>query len=424
MRKLIVLAAIAASAAAGAQDQKAQPAAPSAESQKGYSTPQAAYMQGKPADMPDQGLKPYPVKKEVTAPGDIPLDRLKLPQGFKAEIWAHGLPGGRQMARGDKGKIYVGTRDAGKVYELTDTGTERKVRVVVEGLKQPAGVAFKDGTLYVAAIDKVLRFDGIEDRPDVQPVDITEKFQYPDLTKTHHQWKFLAFGPDQKLYIPFGAPCNICEFPDGFAQIRRYNPDGSGMEVVARGIRNTLGFDWHPKTKELWFTENGRDWMGDEGPEDELNRVTKVGEHFGFPYCHANGIPDPQVKKPDPCKGTTKPVALLGPHAAALGMIFYTGTMFPAAYQGTLLLARKGSWNRTKLFGYDVAMVKADPDGKNARVTPFMTGFLDPRDNKFWGRPAYLLQMPDGALLVADEYNGAIYRVTYRSTPSARRPPR
>jgi glucose/arabinose dehydrogenase len=371
------------------------------------------YLQGRPPEMEESKLVPFPPKSTVTPPSEIPLDRLKVPDGFKVELWAHGLPGGRAMARGDKGKIYVGTRSIGRVYEITDKGGERTVRIVAEKMVQPAGVAFANGSLWVASIDKMLRYDGIEDKPEVQPVDLTDKFKLPPLQ--HHNWKYIAFGPDKKLYVPFGAPCNICEPPtDEYAQIRRYNPDGSGMEVIARGIRNSIGFDWHPKTGELWFTDNGRDWMGDAGPEEELNRVTKVGADYGFPYCHADGIPDSQIKKPDPCKGVTMPVALLGPHAAVLGMIFYTGKMFPAEYKETIFVARKGSWNRTKLFGYDVVNVKVDGDGKNPKVTPFMTGFMDAQENKFWGRPTYVLQMPDGALLVSDEHNGAIYRVSYR----------
>jgi len=371
------------------------------------------YLQGRPPEMEDSKLVPFPPKSTVTPPNEIPLDRLKVPDGFKVEIWAHGLPGGRAMARGDKGKIYVGTRSIGRVYEITDKGGQRTVRVVAEKMVQPAGVAFANGSLWVASIDKMLRYDGIEDKPDVQPVDLSDKFKFPPLQ--HHNWKYIAFGPDKKLYVPFGAPCNICEPPtDEYAQIRRYNPDGSGMEVIARGIRNSIGFDWHPRTRELWFTDNGRDWMGDEGPEEELNRVSKEGADYGFPYCHANGIPDAQIKKPDPCKGVTMPVTLLGPHAAVLGMIFYTGGMFPAAYKDTIFVARKGSWNRTKLFGYDVVNVKVDADGKSAKVVPFVTGFLDAQTNEFWGRPAYVLQMPDGALLISDEHNGAIYRVSYR----------
>ena len=376
------------------------------------------WKQGQSPEDADSKQAPFPVKSAVTPPSDIPLDKIALPKGFKVELWAHGLPGARQMACGDKGKFYVGTRAAGRVYEITDHGDHRTVRTVVEKLTQPAGVAFRNGSLYVAAIDKFLRFDHIEDNPDVEPVDITEKFRFPP--QQHHNWKYLAFGPDGKLYIPFGAPCNICEYPPEYGQIRRYDADGSNMEVIARGIRNTIGFDWHPKTKELWFADNGRDWMGEDGPEDELNRVSKTGLDFGFPYCHAQGIPDRDIKKDNPCKGVTMPVALLGPHAAALGMIFYTGKMFPPAYRGTILVARKGSWNKTQLFGFDVASVKVDPDGMNPKVTPFMTGFLDSGANKFWGRPTYLFQMPDGALLVADEHNGAIYRVSYGKSSSRR----
>ena len=377
-----------------------------------------SWKQGQPKELESSQLSPIAQPPAPKAAGEIPVDRIKVPQGFKVELWAHGLPGARQMARGDKGKFYVGTRAAGRVYEITDHGDHRTVRTVVEKLTQPAGVAFRNGSLYVAAIDKFLRFDHIEDNPDVEPVDITEKFRFPP--QQHHNWKYLAFGPDGKLYIPFGAPCNICEYPPEYGQIRRYDADGSNMEVIARGIRNTIGFDWHPKTKELWFADNGRDWMGEDGPEDELNRVSKTGLDFGFPYCHAQGIPDRDIKKDNPCKGVTMPVALLGPHAAALGMIFYTGKMFPPAYRGTILVARKGSWNKTQLFGFDVASVKVDPDGKNPKVTPFMTGFLDSGANKFWGRPTYLFQMPDGALLVADEHNGAIYRVSYGKSSSRR----
>jgi len=397
MNKLSILAILAA-LAAPAQEKPAPP---------------PIWQQGRPPEMADSKQAPFPPKLTETAPADIPVDAIKLPEGFKAELWAHGLPGGRAMARGAKGKIYVGTRQIGRVYEVTDQGGKRTVRIVADKLLQPAGVAFADGSLYVAAIDKVLRYDGIEDKPDVAPVDMTREFNLPP--QQHHNWKYIAFGPDKKLYVPFGAPCNICEPPAEYAQIRRYNRDGSGMEVIARGIRNTIGFDWHPQTGELWFTDNGRDWMGEEGPEDELNRVSKVGLDFGFPYCHADGIPDSQFKKEAPCKGVTMPVALLGPHAAALGMIFYTGNMFPAPYRGTIFVARKGSWNRNKLFGFDVANVKVGGDGKDARVTPFMTGFMNPQENKFWGRPAYVLQMPDGALLVSDEQSGAIFRVTYRN---------
>jgi glucose/arabinose dehydrogenase len=323
------------------------------------------------------------------------------------------MPGARAMAEGDKGKIYIGTRAMGRVYEVSDKDGKRTTRVVVEKLTQPSGVAFAGGSLYVMAIDKALRYDGIEDKPDVQPVDLTAKFNLPK--EQHHNWKYIAFGPDKKLYVPFGAPCNICEPPTKeYAQIRRYNPDGSGMEVIATGVRNTQGFDWHPKTGELWFTDHGRDWMGDAGPEDELNRLTKNGEFFGYPYCHANRVVDPDIKKKDACKGVTLPVTTMGPHAAVMGVRFYTGSMFPKEYQNTMFIARKGSWNRTVKFGFDVVNVRPSADGKSAKVTPFMTGFLeDPKEAKFWGRPAYVHQMKDGSLLVTDEQLGAIYRITY-----------
>jgi glucose/arabinose dehydrogenase len=397
MRPLIAGALVAAAGASAAQDKPAPP---------------PAWQQGKPPAMADSKLAPLAGRMTETPASEIPIGKLKLPKGFKAEIWASGMPGARAMARGPDGKIYIGTRIIGRVYEVTDSGDRRTSRVVVDKLTQPAGVAMKGDSLYVFAIDKVLRFDGIEKNPSVQPVDMTAAFQLPP--QQHHNWKYIAFGPDGKLYVPFGAPCNICEPPKEYAQIRRYNADGSGMEVIATGVRNTQGFAWHPKTKELWFTDHGRDWMGDKGPEDELNRVSKTGLYFGYPYCHAKGVADADIKKKDPCKGVTLPVTTMGPHAAAMGVLFYTGSMFPKEYQGTMFIARKGSWNRTVKFGFDVANVRPSADGKSAKVKPFMTGFLeDPKTAKFWGRPAYLLQMPDGAVLVTDEQLGAIYRISY-----------
>ncbi len=387
----------------------------------------AALAQDKPAVAPgDTGkgpkyatspLKPHAPKLTETPASEIPIDRLKLPKGFKAEIWASGMPGARMMTRGDKGKIYVGTRIIGRVYEVTDNGGTRSHRIVAEKLTQPNGVAFANGSLYVMAINKVYRYDGIEDNADAKPVELTDKFNLPP--EVHHNWKFIAFGPDKKLYVQVGAPCNICEPSDKHARIVRYDPDGSNMEVVAVGVRNTVGFDWHPKTRQLWFTDNGRDWMGNDGPQDELNKVTKLGENFGFPYCHANGIPDQDFRKPDPCKGVTRPMALLGPHAGALGMRFYDKDMFPKEYKDTMFIARRGSWNRDQLFAFDVVNARPSADGKSAKVTPFLTGFKDPKENKFWGRPVDVLVMPDGALLVSDEQNGAILRISYSGAKPA-----
>jgi glucose/arabinose dehydrogenase len=366
---------------------------------------------GKGARYAESPLKPHPPKLTETPAGDIPIDRLKLPKGFKAEVWASGLPGARMMTRGDKGKIYVGTRVIGRVYEVSDDGAKRTSRIIAEKLTQPNGVAFANGSLYVMAINKVYRFDGIEDAADARPVELTDKFNLP--AEVHHNWKFIAFGPDKKLYVQVGAPCNICEPSDKHARIVRYDADGSNMEVVAMGVRNTVGFDWHPKTRQLWFTDNGRDWMGNDGPQDELNKVSKMGENFGFPYCHANGIADQDIKKPDPCKGVTLPAALLGPHAGALGLRFYDKAMFPKEYKDTMFIARRGSWNRDQLFAFDVVNARVNADGKTAKVTPFLTGFRDPKENKFWGRPVDVLVMPDGALLVSDEQNGAILRISY-----------
>lgn len=383
--------------------------------------PPPAWHQGKPPALADSKLAPVAGKMTETPASEIPLDKLKLPKGFKAEVWATGMVGGRAMAISDSGKkIYMGTRGIGRVYEVTDAGDKRTVRVLVDKLTQPSGVAFQDGSLYVMAIDKVLRYDGIEAKPDVQPVDMTKAFNLPP--EQHHNWKYLAFGPDKKLYVPFGAPCNICEPPTKeYAQIRRYNPDGSGMEVLATGVRNTQGFDWHPKTGELWFTDHGRDWLGDNGPEDELNRISKTGLNFGYPYCHAKGIADPDIKKKDACKDVTMPVTTMGPHAAVMGIKFYTGSMFPKEYQGVAFIARKGSWNRTEKLGYDVVTVKAGADGKDAKTTPFATGFMNPKDQSFWGRPAYIAQMKDGALLISDEQLGAIYRISYSAPAAAKK---
>jgi glucose/arabinose dehydrogenase len=375
--------------------------------------PPPAWKQGQPPSMTDSKLAPHASPMTVTPLDKIQLGKLKVPAGFKVEVWAHGMPGARMMTRGDKGTLFIGTRVIGKVYAVTDKGATRESKVIAEGLQQPNGVAFKNGSLYVIAIDKALRFDGIEDKLDApQPTDISEAIKLPP--STHHNWKFAAVGPDNKLYISIGSPCNVCEINTGMhGLIRRQNLDGSNIEIVARGVRNSVGFDWHPQTKELWFTDNGRDWAGDAGPEEELNRVaaSNVGGFFGFPYCHANGIPDPDIKKPNPCAGVTLPAATLGPHAAALGMRFYTGNMFPADYKNNAIIARRGSWNRTKKFGYDVVLAKIN--GAKATITPFMTGFLDPQTDAFWGRPVDVMQMPDGALLVSDEQNGAIYRVSY-----------
>jgi len=370
-----------------------------------------------PERMKNPNLSGNPPKLTVTPPDQIPLNKIQVPPGFQVELWAHGMPGARMMARGDKGTVFFGTRIIGRVYAAYERDGKRQTKIIAEKLTQPNGVLFVNGSLYVAAINRVFRYDNIEANLDniPAPVEMTDAFKLPP--EVHHNWKFLAFGPDKKIYFQVGAPCNVCEVNPGVhAQIRRYNLDGSGMEIVARGVRNSVGFDFHPKTGELWFTDNGRDWAGEDGFEDELNRVPaeRIGAHFGFPYCHGNGQPDPDVKVPNACANTVLPVITLGPHTAALGMRFYTGKMFPADYRDAILIARRGSWNRTERLGYDVVTVRASPDGKNAKMTPFMTGFLDKAANSFWGRPVDVMQLPDGSMLVSDEEMGAVYRVSYK----------
>jgi glucose/arabinose dehydrogenase len=383
--------------------------------------PPPAWHQGKSAKQADSKLAPHAGKMTETPAGEIPVSKLKLPRGFKAEVWATGMPGARAMTASEDGKkLYLGTRVIGRVYEVTDEGGKRTVRVLVDKLTQPSGVAMNKGNLYVFAIDKVLRFDNVASNASVQPVDMTKAFDLPP--EQHHNWKYIAFGPDGKLYVPFGAPCNICEPPSKeYAQIRRYNADGSGKEVIATGVRNSVGFDWHPKTGELWFTDHGRDWAGDKGFEDELNRITKVGANYGFPYCHNNSTPDPDVKKAKACEGVTKPAALMGPHTAVMGIKFYTGKMFPSEYQNTAFVVRKGSWNREKPAGFDIVNVRVGDDGKTSMRT-FASGWQEGGEGyKFWGRPAYVHQMADGSLLVSDEQLGAVYRISYQKPAAAKK---
>ena len=371
-----------------------------------------------PERMKNPNLSPNPPKMTTTPLEEIPVKDIKVPPGFEVEVWAHGIPGARMMTRGDKGTVFVGTRAIGRVYAVMDKDGKRTTKIIAEKLTQPNGVLFHDGSLYIAAINKVLRYNNIEANLEnlPTPVDMTDAFKLPP--EVHHNWKFMALSPDKKkIYFQVGSPCNICEINPGVhGQIRRYNLDGSGMEIVARGVRNTVGFDFHPKTGELWFTDNGRDWAGETGFEEELNRVPKnmIGANFGFPYCHAQGQPDPDIKKPNPCAGVVMPVVTLGPHTAPLGMRFYTGKMFPAEYQGAIFIARHGSWNKTERAGYDVVTVKAAADGKNAQVKPFMTGFLNKEKNAYSGRPTDVMLMPDGSMLVSDEHSGAIYRVSYK----------
>ncbi len=341
------------------------------------------------------------------------LDKIKLPQGFTISVYAE-INNARSLCLSPNGTLFVGNRNGNKVYAVVDEnkdGISDKVYVVAKGLDTPNGVAIKDGSLYIACISTILRLDSIESHLSNPPQPKVVYDQYP--TDGHHGWKFIAFGPDGKLYVPVGAPCNICEQKNPvYASLTRISTDGSGMEVFANGIRNTVGFDWHPVTKELWFTENGRDNMGDDVPEDELNRAPQKGMHFGFPYCHQGNILDPEYGKGKNCSDYVSPVKTLGPHVAALGMRFYTGDMFPADYKNAIFIAKHGSWNRSIPIGYDVSVAKLNGNDVVSYAT-FAEGWLRP-DHSVIGRPVDVVQMPDGALLVSDDYNGAIYRIAYK----------
>jgi glucose/arabinose dehydrogenase len=351
------------------------------------------------------------MKGDSIAAEKLPLDKIQLPPGFEISLYAE-VPGARSMSLSPNGTLFIGTQKAGKIYAIQTRGGEQNKRpmVLAQGLNTPNGVAFRDGALYVAEISRVLRYDGIESRLNDVPKPVAVNNSFP--TDRQHGWKFIAFGPDGRLYIPVGAPCNICEpDPDRYAQINRMKADGSGVEVFARGIRNTVGFDWHPQIKELWFTDNGRDRQGDDVPPDELNHAPKPGLHFGYPYCHGGDIPDPEFGKKRPCSEFTAPAQKLGPHVAALGMRFYTGSMFPSEYKNQIFIAEHGSWNRSTPIGYRVTVVHLQGN-RAVSYKSFAEGWL--QGSRAWGRPVDVLVMPDGALLVSDDEAGAIYRISYK----------
>lgn len=348
-----------------------------------------------------------------THSAELPLKDIKLPPGFEISIYAGNVPNARSLTLSPKGTLFVGSLKEGKVYAVVSQPGEteaKKVFTIAQGLNMPNGVTFRNGALYVAEVNRVLRYDDIESRLANPPKPVTINDQFPK--DRHHGWKFMAFGPDGLLYVPVGAPCNICE-PDEnrYALISRLKADGTGTEVFARGIRNTVGFDWHPVTKELWFTDNGGDNLGDDVPPDELNHAPKQGLNFGYPYCHGGDIPDPQFGKKRSCNEFTPPAQKLGPHVAALGLRFYTGSMFPAEYRNQIFIAEHGSWNRSTPIGYRITVVQLD-NNKVVSYKPFAEGWL--QRGQAWGRPVDVLVMPDGALLVSDDEAGAIYRIHHK----------
>ncbi|MCW3115657.1 MAG: sorbosone dehydrogenase family protein [Segetibacter sp.] len=359
-----------------------------------------------PTPITENNVKPDELYKKYN------LDKISLPPGFSISVFAE-LPNARSMCWGAKGTLFVGNRDGENVYAVVDDNKDGKADEVYKigsNLHSPNGVAFRNGSLYVAEINRIIRYDNIEDKLGAPPAPVVVTDKYPD--RSHHGWKYIAFGPDDKLYVPVGAPCNVCEEKDSiFATITRMNPDGSNLEIFAKGIRNSVGFDWNPETKELWFTDNGRDQMGDDKPFCELNYAPAKGMHFGFPYCHQGDILDPEFGVNKNCADYVAPARKLGPHVAPLGMRFYNGSNFPSTYKNQIFIAEHGSWNRSIPIGYQVTVAKMQGN-KVVDYTPFATGWLQ-KDGTVLGRPVDIKIAEDGAMLVSDDYKGAIYRIAY-----------
>ena len=341
----------------------------------------------------------------VAAPAlsqNLPLEQIKLPPGFRIEVLAQ-VPNARSLALGAKGTLFVGSRSGGDVHAVLP---DKRVVKIAEGMSMPNGVAFKDGTLYIAEVGRIFSLENIEENlKGSKP-----KLFFDKLPRdVHHGWKFIRFAPDGKLYIPIGAPCNVCD-REGYAQIGFLDLQKKEFQTFAKGVRNTVGFDWHPTTRELWFTDNGRDWLGDDMPADELNRAPRAGMHFGFPHCHQGDLQDPEFGRSRKCSEFEPPARKLGPHVAALGMRFYTGTQFPAAYRNQIFIAEHGSWNRSRKIGYQISLLKIE-NNKVTSYEPFATGWL--RGESAWGRPVDVEVLPDGSLAVSDDSAGVIYRISY-----------
>ena len=374
-----------------------------------------SWQQGRSAEQSTSTLHPFAPIFTGRPASELPLDKLKLPPGFKIEVWVDGVPEARSLALGDKGTVFVGNRNLSEVYAIVDRGGKREVKKLLTKLNSPNGVAFSKGTLFVAERNRITRFDGIEDRLDNPP---EAKVVIDNLDPTNqagHFWKYLAMGPDGKLYFNIGSPGNIVMPSYMQASVNRVDPKTGVMEQVARGVRNSVGFDFDPKTKQLWFTNHARDWVSDDLPNDTLHHVTRKNMHFGYPFCHQGDLLDPEFGKGRSCAEFDKPALKLGPHIAPLGLRFYTGSMFPDEYKGNIFVAMHGSWNRSTKHGYNLMRVIVDDKGK-ATLKPFLDGFL--QDNKgdppMWGRPVDVLVMRDGALLMSDDYNGVIYRISYK----------
>ena len=395
---------------AGAQT---PPAAPSADKP---AAPPPSWQQGRSTEQASSTLHPFAPIFTGRPASELPLDKLKLPPGFKIEAWVDGVPEARSLALGDKGTVFVSNRNLSEVYAIVDRGGKREVKKLLTGLKAPNGVAFSKGTLFVAERHRITRYDGIEDRLDSPPEAKIVIDNLDPSSQPGHFWKFMAIGPDGKLYFNIGAPGNIVNPNYLQAAIHRVDPKTGTLERVAEGVRNSVGFDWHPKTKQLWFTNHARDWVSDDLPNDTLHRVSHKNMNFGYPFCHQGDFLDPEFGKNRSCQEFDKPAMKLGPHIAPLGMRFYNGKMFPAEYQGNIFIAMHGSWNRTTKHGYNVMRVILDEKGNAKEMKPFLEGFLtdEKGDPPMWGRPVDVMVMRDGAMLVSDDYNGIIYRISYK----------
>jgi len=345
------------------------------------------------------------------------LKQLHLPTGFIISIYADNVPNARSLALGDNGIVFVGSGREGKVYALQDKdqdGIAEQRYIIAENLAMPNGVAFKDDSLYVAEISRIIRFDHITQQLSQPPKPKVVFDQFP--TEAHHGWKYLRFGPDNKLYTAVGAPCNICK-PDKeiYASLVRLNADGSKFEIIAHGIRNTVGFDWQPETQALFFTDNGRDYLGDDSPPDELNHWSNKGDHFGYPYCHGGDILDPEFGANKKCKDFTPPAWKFKAHIAPLGLRFYQGQQFPSEYKNQLFVTQHGSWNRTEPQGYRVALIKLNKK-QVISEQDFISGWLN-KDGDVLGRPVDILTLENGSLLISDDKLGVVYKVSYQGKP-------
>ena len=409
----MVLVALASAAKAGAQQPAVQalPAPLTQPTQQPLTPPPPpSWQQGRPDTMRSSTLVPNPPGLTAKHAAEMKLDKIRLPPGFAIELWAQGMPNARSIAVGAKGTVFVGTRLVDAVYAITEKEGRREVKTILNGLYRPNGVAFLNGSLYVAELSRILRFDNIEDKLDNPPKPV---IVFDALPKDEpHGWKTMTAGPDGWLYFNIGAPCNICVPPDTHAQIVRVDPKNGVLETVAKGVRHSAGMAFHPNTKELWFTHNGRDWMGDDLPNDTLHRVAKKGVHFGYPYCHQGDTLDPEHGKGRSCAEFMPPALKLGPHIAPLGMRFYTGKMFPAEYRNRIIIANHGSWNRSNKIGFNLMQVTLDAQGKAVKYEPFAEGWAE--GNNYWGRPVDVQVMADGALLVSDDVAGALYRISYK----------